>query len=1109
MNKFCIRTKVFASACISLILACASLASAPSSPTILQAESASNPIGLDETAPRFSWQLPADIEGVPSAYEIQVAASANGLKSGKDLTWSSGKTATSTLPYAVYSGPSLQARAAYAWRVRTSDEKGRASKWSEPASFEMGLLGPTDWSASQWIGGRQTLDNEYRDFRATVELTLSQDPVGVLFRARPVCKIYGEAYLWILGEGNGAPALTAQVRTYPGGSSSTVKTTTLKTIPLPGTLAELQDHRHTLVIEAQGSQIRTSFDGLLVDTLSDNSQQSGAFGFVLKESRTLKDASTGSALATGALVHSVKIESEGRVQFFENFAENANPYTGGVPTKDGLLIPGQAVMSGRDIMVPMSTPAPLLRKSFAVDKPVRTARFYVAAGGFPKIHLNGERIDPCAMADGNVDYTKTVPYRAYDVTRQLRSGENVLGFELGRGWYGVTAPCEWYWQVAPFHDQPNVRAQLEVTFQDGTRQIIGTDGSWKTQDGPTLEDSIFGGERFDARKIPVGWLTTKFDDGAWVPASLVKGPAGRLTAATYEPIKEVETIQPISVNEVRPGVFVFDFGRIVTGWALLHVQGPAGRTVSMTCGEQLKPNGFVAAQTSHIAVVTQYQRYILAGTNAVETWEPAFNYGGFRYIQLDGFPGKATLASLIGKISRSAVASRATFECANELLNKINQAARYTIANNIQASITDTPTYEKNAWTGDGQAAFLANLLNFDGGRIWEKWMNDFRDSQSSKGEIPEIVPSTPYYGYENSPSWAAVWGPTPSWDAATFVVPWELYQLDGNHRILERMYETQKRLADYTGTYLREDNNFFAKCSLGEYFGAGPAGPVDATATAFYYYELDHIAKEAEMLGKTEDTTKYRALAEKVSAAYNARYFDTTTGQYRSKDKGGKLQEYAQTMNVLPVAFGLVPAGREAEVMTSVDADIRQRGYLATTGIFALRHMMTLLSDYGYTDTAYKLACRREAPSWGNWIDHGLMTMCETWSVTSRSHNHPYFGSISSWFLQSLGGIRPDAPGYAKARIQPRLPTGLASASASLTTVRGEFKSAWVKDVAGAVVLDVTVPVGVPTEVWVPTGTDAKVHAPKGAELVRAEPGYAVYIVVPGRSVFHSSLAK
>lgn len=1067
----------------------------------LKVESASELLGTDVQRPRLSWLLPDGFVGSQSAYQIRVAASREQLASVP--VWDSGKIKSSAIHHVEYSGPSLQSRQHYYWQVQTWDSRDRSSGWSEPSWWEMGLLSPGDWQA-QWIGGRQTVDHDWSDAKLTFEFTLLGSKVDFLFRARPVGKTYGEAYAWRLAIEGEQAVLIPQVRRYTGQLPQLVTTATLKKVPLSISPEKLREQRHRLTIDYRGETITTFLDDRKVDTLTDSAQRSGTIGVTAGGSQA-------------AILHAVSIEAP-NASLQTKFERNDNSFTGGSVRADGLLV--AAGVPNKDIVLPIGVPAPLLRKEFSIDASVQSARIYVAAGGFPKLSLNGESINT-AIADGFTAYDKRVLYRTFDVTKSLRQGTNAIGIELGRGWYALTEPNEWYWHAAPWRAPPAVKLQMEITLADGRKQVIATDGSWRTIDGPTQHDSIYSGERFDARQLPEGWSTAGFDVSRWKTASVVDGPKGMLDAAEQQPIDVTQTIKPIAVREVQPGIHVFDFGRIFAGRVALTASGPAGQTISLIQTEKLNADGTVQVASGLVDTQLQTDRYTLAGRGQ-EQWTPSFGYKGFRYVQVEGFPGQPTLAALTGEVLHSAVAETGWFESSNTLLNAIHAAARNTILNNLHGMQTDTPTYEKNGWTGDAHASSLAVASNFDVARVWTKWLADFRDSQSPKGEIPEIVPSTPLYGYEDTPGWNIVRGPVPSWDAATVILPWDLYGITGDLRLLAQMYDTQKKLVDYTGTFFTPDTYFYANHNnplLAEYALPMPDGPFvmpawarpdfvppppgpsdnDSVASAYYYLMIDSLAHSAQLLDKKDDASKYRALADRVRVAYNERYWDATKKIHRTPAADGSAK-YLQYQNVLPVVFGIAPAAEHAAIVRNLNEDLVVNKYhLSSTGVFAGRYLPLLLSDFGYGDTVYKLATQTTAPSWGHWIANDLQTMLENWSLQARSHDHHYWGSISSWFYQGLAGIRPAQPGYATIVIRPVAPAGLDWVRAGVDTVVGTVASKWTRT-GDKLHLEVTVPPGATAEVWCAGPRGA---APAGATFVREEQGHAIYRAEAGSRAF------
>jgi alpha-L-rhamnosidase len=1054
-------------------------AGAPADPRV---EYAPSPIGLDEPKPRLMWRPPAVGQ---SAYQVQVAGSEAELAAGRPV-WDSGKVASADAVEAAYDGPPPASRQRRAWRVRLWDAAGRAGAWSAPAAFEMGLLDPADWGEAAWIGRNLAPPRGWADQVLTIDFTLKGRFFDVLLRARPEGKTYGEAYVLRVGEVEGAPSLMIQVRQYPGGASPQVKLRKLKTTPLPAAFATLGGQCRRLVIAAKGATLSVSLDGVVIDTLDDATQAEGTFGFLAPE-------------AGAAVIHGVSLTAPDRPGFETRFEGGDNPFTGGDPGPDGLTI--AAGVPGKDIMLPLAHPAPLLRRGFEVAGPVARARLYVAAGGWTDLSLNGQAVGAGPLATGWTAYDKRVLYTTHDVTALIGEGRNVLAAELGRGWYGVTEPNEWYFHKAPWTAEPAMRARLEIVRADGEVQVLVTDPSWKSADGPTLFDSIYAGERHDARRLPRGWRTADFDDKAWDPARVAKGPSGRLVAAIHEPVTGVSTHRPVAMREVAPGVWVFDFGRIITGQPVLAAEGPAGRTVSLVLAEKLRKDGTIQVASGLIDAQLLTFRYTLAGTGR-ETWRPAFSYGGFRYVQVTGLAGPPAPDTMTAVEVHSAVASIGTFDCGDALLNQVHDAARQGLLNNLHAAQTDTPTLEKNGWTGDAQASSAAAATNFDLARTWSKWLDDFADAQAANGELPEIVPTTSFYGYENSPGWNYIWGPTPAWDVAAFILPEELALRFGDRRIEARTQAMRRRLADYTATFIKGPDFRYDR-GLGEYAAAGPTGPVDATSTAFFFHMLTGAAASARRLGQAEEAARHAALAARVREAYNRRYWDAAGRHYMAPAIGGKPAVYAQTMNVLPVALGLVPDGQTQAVVDGLAADLVAKNYRLDVGVYALRYLPLLLSDHGHGDVAYRVATRTDEPSWGFWLKNDIRSMPEGWGLGSRSWNHHYFASISSWFYEGLAGLRPTAPGYARLRVRPTLPTGLDRAGATILTPRGLAASHWRREPDGLAVLEVAVPGACVAEAWLPNGGQRLPRAPAGARFLRKEAGCAVYAVPPGRRVF------
>jgi alpha-L-rhamnosidase len=410
-----------------------------------------------------------------------------------------------------------------------------------------------------------------------------------------------------------------------------------------------------------------------------------------------------------------------------------------------------------------------------------------------------------------------------------------------------------------------------------------------------------------------------------------------------------------------------------------------------------------------------------------------------------------------------------------------------------------------------------------------------------STGEVPEIVPAPKgWYGYEGTPGWASTEGPTPSWDAAYFVMPWELYQYSGDVQLLRDMYPTQQRFMDYYGQWFNAGNGYAKPANvveLGDWAATGGLG-TKVINQQWNYYFADYMAKVGELIGEDEAAAQYRTRADEILTWFVDQYWDPATHSYRSTDADANVE----TMNVMAIELGMVPgsdldpahaayradeqavAANEASAADVVAADITSRGFHLGAGVFGMHYLFNVLDEFGHTDVLYQVATQTETPSWGFQIGQGSTALWEQWD--SGSQNHPYQNSIGTWFCQGLGGITPAEPGYRSVLIKPFIPTVEGTSSvppfadgaapetstldeveASIDTARGTVASSWSRNSDGTIKLTVTIPGNTPAEVWVPT-MDKEVRAPSGldpsgTDVAGGKP-YAVFDVPPGTYTFN-----
>lgn len=736
-------------------------------------------------------------------------------------------------------------------------------------------------------------------------------------------------------------------------------------------------------------------------------------------------------------------------------------------------------------------PAPLLRKTFEVRKPVRRATVYLCGLGYYELQLNGAKVGDRVLDPMITQYDKRVAYVTHDVTRQLVRGRNAIGVELGNSWYNATFGEAWNFDQASWRAQPQLLLQLNIEYSDGSTQQVSSDKSWTLSSGPIVFDQTRIGESYDARLEKTGWSKPDYDDSTWRPVAIREAPQGRLTAVNAEPIKVMQTLKPVKLTEPKPGVFVFDLGQNMAGWPQLRVKGPAGMTVRLKCAELLNADGTVNQKniSPHVRSKDfQLDTYTLKG-DGVEVWEPKFTFHGFQYVEVEGFPGRPDLGAISGRVVHTAFESVGSFECANELLNQIERATVWSYLGNFIGYPSDCPHREKNGWTGDAQLATQLGLEHFRAEAAYTEWMRDIASMVREDGKLPSIVP-TGGWGYSTLDG--------PAWESAFVLIPWELYQQSGDRRILAKNYEGFKRWVDW---YTRSTTNHIIEYGLGDWCPAKSKTPQNVTSTGYYYQCLRVIAKTAELVGKLDEAQHYKELAEQVRLAFNEKFFNAPTGQYANG---------TQTALSCALYQGFVDEAQRERVAQNLAANVRANNDQLDVGILGSKYLLRALCDNGHAEAAWKIVTQKNEPGWGHWIERGATTLWEFWSGEG-SRNHIMFGDVSSWFIEYLAGIRydADAVGYKHSIIKPTVVGDLNWAKATRESLYGTIKSEW-RRTDNQFVLRVVIPANTTATVYWPASRAGEItesgkllSKAKGVKLVSAAGRPAVFEVGSGSYEF------
>jgi alpha-L-rhamnosidase len=706
------------------------------------------------------------------------------------------------------------------------------------------------------------------------------------------------------------------------------------------------------------------------------------------------------------------------------------------------------------------------RKEFNAKKEVKRATAYIAGLGLYELYVNGKRIGDEVLAPSPTDYTQSVKYNTFDITDEVKQGSNVIGAVLGNGRYFAMRQAYKPHKIHTF-GFPKMLLQAELEYDDGSRELITSDGTWKvTADGPIRTNNEYDGEEYDATKEMPGWSKTGFDDSKWLVAELVEEPGGKVQAQMNENMKVMETIAPVSIKELTPGTYIMDMGQNMVGWVRMRVTGKSGTRVSLRFAETVRESGALYTDNLRDAKVTDV--YTLKG-DGQETWEPSFVYHGFRYVEITGYPGKPQLQNFEGRVVYDALHTTGSFKTSNTTLNQIYKNAYWGIRGNYKGMPVDCPQRnERQPWLGDRSTGAYGESFIFDNGKLYAKWLDDIEQSQTAEGRIPDVAPNFWFYYKDNM-----------TWGGAYLMIADMLYKQYGDVRPIKRHYASMKQWLIYMeAKYM--DNYLIAKDSYGDWcvppesqeliHSKDPARKTDGEviATAYYYYMLQLMENFARLLDKPKDAGEFAALALKIRDAFNKKFLDAETFQYSNN---------TVTANILPLRFGMVQEGMREKVFENIVEKIvvENKGHIST-GVIGTQWLMRTLTEYGRADIACGMATNNDYPGWGYMAKQGATTIWELWNGDTanpamNSHNHVMLlGDLIVWMYEDLAGIRsdPSYPGFKQLVMKPSVTNELNFVEASYHSIHGLIKSHWRKE-GKSFSWDLTIPANTKAMVYIP----------------------------------------
>ncbi len=735
----------------------------------------------------------------------------------------------------------------------------------------------------------------------------------------------------------------------------------------------------------------------------------------------------------------------------------------------------QAHWIGRDfdddgIIGKTRIPARYLRRTFKAKGKVKEAKLYISGMGQYSAYINGTEIAPEEILKPALsDYNKRVYFNAYDVTPMIHRGDNAIGVILEGGRFTAlrNKPGDiWGGLHHTMHyGTPQLLAQLELTYRNGSKETIVSDWNWKiTNHGPIRTANEFDGETYDANLELGEWTTTGFDDQDWFSPRHVEGPKGLLNAQTNPNIKVQDRLKPVAMFQ-KGDAWYLDMGQNMVGVLDLSVQGQQpGDTITLRFAETLTPDSLL--YVANLRNIDATDRYITKGTEV--HWHPMFTYHGFRYVEITGLREKPALDDFTGLVFYDEMPLTGHFECSDEIINAVYRNAYWGIRGNYRSMPTDCPQRdERMGWTGDRTTGCYGESYIFDNHRLYAKWITDAEDSQVENGSVSDVYP--PYWRrYTDNMTWPGAFITTADM----------VYTRFGDAEPIRQHYQAMKRwMVHMKNSYMVE--GIMTRDTYGDWcmppespeliHSNDPTRITEAAAisTPFYCYLAERMAKFAEMLDLTEDVAFFKEEALRSTEAYNKKYLNPTTGQYANN---------TVTANILPLWFGMVPKSLEDKVFANiVDKTEIDFGGHVSTGVVGIQQLMRTFTERGRADLALKIAANDTYPSWGYMVRNGATTIWELWNGNTgdpamNSGNHVMLlGDLILWEYEYLGGIRPLEPGYSKILLKPYPIEGLDSVNCSYQSVSGLIESHW-KRHKDQFEWDIVISANTTAEVWLPT---------------------------------------
>ncbi len=638
--------------------------------------------------------------------------------------------------------------------------------------------------------------------------------------------------------------------------------------------------------------------------------------------------------------------------------------------------------------------APLFRKDFNVSN-FKNAKIYICGLGLYELFINGKKITKGKLAPYFSNPNHIIYYDSYDITNELVEGGNAIGVILGCGWLNPIGGAEWGFTEADW--RASERMSLVLTIDDEVYLI--SDESFYVKASHITFNDMRCGEYRDYRLYNKNdYLYGNIDD-TFSFAHKTSSPKGEITLCKADPIVEIEVRKPISIKKVDGG-YIYDFGLNLAGVPRFKIKGHRGQEISIWHCEALLDGGFYNKNTCSPRddrFMSQKDMMICSGDE--DTFEPYFTYHGFRYIYLEGSEGIECSLEMV--VLSSLSNKRGTFECSNEIINKIQSLTINSDISNFFYYPTDCPQREKNGWTGDASLSAEQFIYNFDCSNNLSIWLDNIRKAQREDGQIPGIIP-TYKFGYD--------WGNGPNWDSALFEIVYNNYVFTGDKKVIEDNLDAMYK---YLSVNLKNRLNSDGLIN----YGLGDWCETGSTLEFIYSTpnEVTDTLKCIDMLDKS--AILFGAIGENKKVEFCKSFSIQLKENFKKKwVKDNFVTCATQTAQAMAIKLNIFDNLEVAE--KKLVELIHSNDDLMKVGVIGNKYIYDVLTEYGDGNLAIKLMTQDRFPSFTYWIKNNATSLWEAFNELEDnmllrvdggrvlSLNHHFWGTVSAFFYKYIAGI-------------------------------------------------------------------------------------------------------